>query len=182
MDSPHFRAVEELAAEMRAELPARENPMLVRVLFEALFDRLWNKRYTASLFLMAVPYKEVVSRHVARLAEDHPRRDVRDAAVALSLRTGGVAALPTAQAWATTADPARQATGLVTLGHWGNDLDPALLEPALGADWDVARRALYAAGMSGSPVLRDWADDPSRSDRVRAAAQWWMRVGSRVET
>lgn len=178
--SPHYRAVQLLAEDMRAELPARENPMLERVLYEALFDQLWTKRYTAALFLMAVPYKEVVARHVARLAETHTRRDVREAAVALSLRTGGVGALAIAETWATSQDPVRQATGLVTLGHWGTDLDPVTLEPALGGGWDVARRALYAAGMTGSPALREWADDPARSDQVRAAARWWIGVGSRV--
>lgn len=179
-ESPVYRAVQGLAEDIQAELPTRENPMLERVLFEAMFDARWNKKYIASLFLMAVPYKDVIALHVARLAERHGRRAVREAATELSLRTGHTSALATAAKWAMSGDTDLQRPGLVTLGHWGTDVDPQILEHTVRADWEVARRALYAAGMSGSPILAAWASDLSKSAQVRAAARWWMRVGSRV--
>ncbi|MGI9156881.1 MAG: hypothetical protein ACR2FG_09625 [Marmoricola sp.] len=179
-DGPAYRAMVSLSADIRRELPTRENPMLERLLFEAMFDPMWNKRYIASLFLIAVPYKEIVSHHVARLAEAHPSRGVRDAAVAFSMRLGSSSALAGAEAWARSGDPLRQVPGLVTLGHWATDIDRDLLELALRADGEVGRRSLYAAGMSGNPVLRQWADDAARPAWLRAGARWWLRVGSRV--
>lgn len=179
-NSPVYRAVASLSADIRQELPARDNPMLERVLFEAMFDPMWTKRYIASLFLIAVPYKECISRHVARLAEDHPLREVRRAAVAFSMRLGSRSALTSAAAWAASGDPAREVPGLVTLGHWATDIDRDLLELNLHADWERARWSLYAAGMSGNPVLKAWAEDTSRSSRLRTGARWWLRVGSRV--
>jgi hypothetical protein len=179
-DDPVYRAVQGLSEDIGSELSRGENPMLERVLFEAMFDRSWNKQYVASLFLMAVPYKDVIARHVVRLAETHPRPDVSAAATRLSLRTGHGAALPTAEAWARSGDLRKQEPALVTLGHWADEIDRTILEDAVGGDWELARRALYAAGMSGSPILKEWAEDGSRPDRVRAAARWWIRVGSRI--
>lgn len=179
-ESPVYRAVQGVAEDIRSELPMRENPMLERVLFEAMFDGLWKRQYIASLFLMAVPYRDVISRHVARLADRHGRREVREAAIELSLRTGHSAALTTAEDWAMSGDVRRQGPALVTLGHWATNVDGRILEHTVRGDWELARRALYAAGMSGSPILRTWADDPARSDQVRAAARWWIGVGGRV--
>lgn len=179
-DNPTFAAAQAAAQTIKAELPSREDEVLERVLFEAMFDPVWIKRYIAKYFLISLPYKDLAVHVVTELGENHPLVEVRRGAARLLMQVGSSQGMATAERWAVSGDESRRNAGLASLGNWGTDLDPALLETIVSQEWEVAQRGLYAAGMSSSPVLKEWAEDESRSEEVRAGARWWLRHGSRI--
>ncbi|MCW2756487.1 MAG: hypothetical protein JWO46_233, partial [Nocardioidaceae bacterium] len=150
------------------------------VLFEAMFDRMWVKRYVAGFFLRALPFRAELADVVCRWVRTADDPLVQRAATELAMTLGGPSAVRLAETWAVSDDDDERVAGLITLGHWGTDLDAELLEKSLESPWPIARRAVYAAGMSGSLALRTWADDPERCTDVRRAARWWLAQGSRV--
>ena len=179
-DGAPYVAAQQTAMTIKRELASREDEVLERVLFEALFDPVWVKRYMAKYFLISLPYKDLVVHVVTELGENHPMIEVRRAAAQLLMQMGSGAGVVTAERWALSDDPDTRNAGLASLGNWGGALDPALLNKVVSQGWEIAQRGLYAAGMSGSPVLGEWANDVTQPEEVRAAARWWLRHGSRI--
>jgi hypothetical protein len=81
-----------------------------------------------------------------------------------------------AQVWLESADPDLRARGLVMAGAAGRPVSETVLDGALQSDDRIP--ALYAAGMTGHPVLDRWATDDD-SD-LSGAVSWWRRHGTRV--
>ncbi len=71
-DNPTYVAAQAAAQTIKRELPSREDEVLERVLFEAMFDPVWIKRYIAKYFLISLPYKDLAVHVVTELGENHP--------------------------------------------------------------------------------------------------------------
>ena len=178
--SPQHAAAEAAASAIKRDLVSKEDEILVRVIFEALFDGVRSKRRIAINFLAAVPYRELVARELGAMTR-HEVPEVRDAAIDVASWIGVPEGVAIAEGWAVGGDPAQCAAGLATLGLWAERIDETVLRKAIDdPSWDVAQRALFAAGMSRSPLLREWADDPGKPEHVQNAARWWLRTGGRV--
>lgn len=179
-DSVSYRAAWTLGQAILAELPHPSDRMLHRLLFEAMFDPRWAKAHMARCLLMSLPYREVVARHAADLAESAADEDVREGATRLIVRLGGDRAVTLAQQSLCAGDDDKCEAALVTLAHAADHVDPAVLRTFLDHGGELARRALYAAGMTGCPALTSWAEDATLSEQVRGGARWWLAQGSRV--
>ncbi len=79
-------------------------------------------------------------------------------------------------------DPRLQPLALTCLAHLPPPTAalPGLADLVVGAGDDVARSALYCAGMTADPRLEDVVADDSVVDWRRHAATWWLRHGAAI--
>lgn len=156
------------------------DPMLERLLREALSPDFIERRHHALLLLAASPYRQVLAEvAVNRLSDKHTRYAADAAATALTYLAGpgqrdrlvsgldsGAIELP--------------GQTLIALAHSGGapaDLD--LLGRA--ADPGQSMEAAYAAGMSDHPdLLRIATSSHLAGSCAQTAARWWQQVGPAV--
>lgn len=159
---------------------ADRDGMLRRLLQEALGSRFPERRHQAGILLMASPYRDQVARATATLAESTRSATTRRAAAVLLTYVAGPGQSRTLLDWLSSGREELQDTALISLAHGGGgvpgDVD---LTSATGAGQDYWAAA-YAAGMSGHPVLKSWASDPSLPAELRQAARWWLATGGAV--
>lgn len=153
-------------------------PMLARLVYEAAFDPRGNRRWTATLLLMASPFRDPVAARLAQAAERHDDVTVRDASRELLVALGHESSTPHAIAWLDDDSPDVVGGALVELAHTGIVLPDERLDALLELPDPVGRRALYYAGMSGHPSLARIAADPGH--RLAPGARWWQKHGTVV--
>ncbi len=158
-----------------------EDAMLARLLRESLFSRRPELRHHAGLLLAVTPYAQPLG--TALVAElDRTHDPVSEDA--LSWLLSYVAApchTDSLKGWLADPAPRRVVAGLRALAHSGSRFPDVDLAAHLGGDEPtVAQAALYAAGMSGHPVLAALAGEPTADRERRAAAAWWLRTGAAV--
>jgi len=180
--------VAELAAAVQADATALEHrtdpdPMLRRLLREALFHGHHARRHHAALLLAASPYRRAVSRQLEEAAGG-PHSFLAARAWTVLMRVGWSGQRLELLLRATSESrPTLRSRALVNVG-----LDPLVLStveartlvasvsPA-GAE-PVRRGLLFALGMSGGALLADLAGH--ESDEVRRAARWWQSQGTAI--
>ncbi|GIL24962.1 hypothetical protein [Actinocatenispora comari] len=167
------RVVEAIGAD-------REQPMLTRLLYEALFEPRPTRRFHAVSVLQAVPYVRQVVEVVTRLAHAARDDEVRRAAVRAVLNLGHLRSPDTVLRLVRSDDEQMRRAGLVASAHCQLPLDRELLAPLIAADGPLRSTATYAAGMTGHPLVAELAADPAADPAVRTAAQWWRRAGTAV--
>lgn len=174
----HYSHAAALAAEISGDRAGE--PMLARLVFELLYDFRATHVVTSSFLLVASPFVDGLRHHLCATALEGPDEISRHgAAYAFANLT-----MPFESAdpdpWLESGDPVIRAAGLTICGFAGVPLPGELLRDLVGRDDEIARDALFAAGMARQPELADIADDADRPAAVRAAAAWWQREGGRV--
>jgi hypothetical protein len=166
----------------------RDDPMLDRLVEEALFHRLAERRLHSSLALAQSPYADRVAAGAAGLVRraDADPHLVEKAMVLLTF----VATEQQRDLLCDVADDPtspNRVSALVSVAH----LPPApgraripSLRAALAGDppvgQPVARAAIYVAGMTSDPALQQVAEDPAVPKWVRRTAVWWLRAGPAI--
>jgi hypothetical protein len=194
-----------LAAAARERLGIEDDPMLDRIVLEALGSRHLERRHHAGLLLLASPYRPAIAALTADAAAHHPHPPARHAAATLLRYVVGPAQLPVLHDWLTPSRPhaghpgaglssagppndgRRElvGVGLGALAHAGVPAGQAGrvdLTSLLGMPGVSGSALVYAAGMTGAPALRDWADDPGTVAPLRQAARWWLRHGPAIHS
>lgn len=156
-----------------------DQPLLTRLIYEALFEERATRRFHATFILKAVPYQARIAAANANLARAHPDPEVRRAATESLMRFGHLTADGLGKLIASP-DLGTQRAGLVASAHCQVPLATADLRPFLTADHPLWSKALYAAGMNGDPIIDHLADDPSTDPSLRGAARWWRREGPAI--
>ncbi|NHN56593.1 hypothetical protein G9U51_12465 [Calidifontibacter sp. DB0510] len=160
-----------------AELSGLDDQMFERLLREALSTDFVERRTHSSMLLAVSPYRQVVADvAVEQLGSaDATRRSAAGHLLSFVVTAQqATALLPLLNSPA----PDVRAHALRALAHAGGvpesvDLRAQVADPA------TTDAAMYAAGMSGSALLEELADD--QSDGIRAArARWWQAAGSAV--
>ena len=177
----------ELAEGARGRAPGDpeygEDRMLVRLLREVLFHRDSERRHLAALVLASSPFRGPVADELLDLLADSQRPEwVRGRA-------------------ATTIRYVANDEHRLRLLHWVRDPDPDVAEPiaqtlghlryapvsdqalrtALGPQLSGVERArMYALGMTGSAGLRALNRSSTAPPWQKAAARWWLQIGSAV--
>lgn len=167
----------QLADEICDAVGLGHEPMLARLLFDLLISWSSNRAFPSSRILAALPFAPVVVDHVVAFVEDEPDPLLRGRMLGRVAMVAGVDAPDGVERW--LHDPELRPAGLVLLAHGGVQ-PPAEQLRAMLADRASWRRALYAAGMTGHPVLQDVRTDGAVSAEVRGAAAWWSARGGRV--
>jgi hypothetical protein len=160
-----------------------EDRMLVRLLREVLFHRDSERRHLAALVLASSPFRGPVAEEmIAVLGETGVPAWVRGrAATTIRYVAEDEHRLPLLH-WLQDSDPDVAAPIAQTIGHltYAPVSDQAL-RLALGTDWSPVERArMYALGMSGSAGLRAINRSTSAPAWQKAAARWWIAIGSAV--
>lgn len=179
---PHVLA--EAARGRAPQLPSYEqDPMLTRLVREALFHRDSERRHLAALLLSASPFRDGLADEVLTLlgSADCPTQvRTRAAMLARYLVTEGhrLRALrflddPDAEVGTSLA----QAIGHLTF----TALSDQVVRASLREEWSPRERAkMYALGMSGSPALATIARSARAPGWQRTAAAWWIDHGAAV--
>jgi hypothetical protein len=179
-----------LAARVARTGGEQPDPMLDRLVEEALFHPDPERRFHTSFCLALSPYADQVARGTGRMLEhalfEGPQD--RDLASRLLLLLTFV---PTPRERgllhrvARESDPTLSARSLNALGHLpaGQGADEEVLRHVLGdgANDEVrVRAALYAAGMTGTRALVAVDGSSSPPEWVRSGARWWRREGPAI--
>jgi hypothetical protein len=172
--------IDAYTAAAREDTGVEFDPMLERLLAEAVASRYTERRYHAGLLLMASPYRAVVARVAARIADTDQRPAARQAAASLLPHVAGGEQVPVLCGWLGADRSGLRRVALGALAHAGGptdslDLDALAQEPGIAAP-----SLVYVAGMTGHPILRRWTTDQATPWALRCSARWWLRQGSAV--
>lgn len=159
-----------------------EDPLLTRLLFEAMFDPRGVRMSCASLLLAFSPYAEDVTRLVVEHLDQAPDESSRSAALRVAVFCHTDGDVPGAEALleAPAGSDDDLVAGLTLLGRSGAPLPWPAVERGLAGDELTVRRTLTSLGMAADERLSRIAADPARPDGVRTGAGWWLRHGARV--
>lgn len=153
--------------------------VLTRLLFEVLYDFRATHVVTSGFLLVASPFSDGVREQLCSAALDGPDETTRHGAAYAFANLMVPFEVADPAPWLASPDPAIRAAGLSICGFAGVPLPPATLQGLVGADDELCRDALFAAGMASQPELAQVATshaDPA----IRDAAQWWIDHGGRV--
>jgi len=156
-----------------------DDRMLERLVREALTEDFLERQHHSSLMLMASPYREVLAETAVDIVAAVDDPVAREAAGGLLSYLGTIEQRPRLLGLLACPEADVQHIALRALAHAGGvpadvDLGSRLTRP------ELARTTLYAAGMSGHPVLESAVRSPEATETVRAGARWWIRAGSAV--
>lgn len=198
--APRLAAVKEVvdpgripaAATRLSPVVARvDDPMVVRLVEEALFHGHAERRFHASFCLTLSPFRGPVAAGAAEAIEGALFGSGDDAALVERLLVLMTFVATDAQRellrrvaegpQASLRPPAL--TALAHLPFPAQGRPPALrgMMYGLGRGEDsTVRSALYCAGMTGDPALDDVAGDDAAPPWVRRTADWWSREGPAI--
>ncbi|HET8559192.1 MAG TPA: hypothetical protein VFL69_01610 [Marmoricola sp.] len=177
----HYNLCQELAREITQRLGLDHQPILARLLFEAIYDFRETRRGNAIFFLAALPFQEVLADAMlkATTSEDVTTREGAVLAVA---GLGHGAYVDAARAWVRTDEESLRAAGLMVLAHAADYIVPERMRDLMLQPYPVGRLAMYAVGMCADPLVVEASLDPGVPEEVRRAARWWLANGSRVSS
>lgn len=175
----HYNLCVDLARDVTQRVGLDPQPILARLLFEAIYDFRETRRGNAIYFLAALPFQEVLAEGMlkASASEDETTREGALEAIA---GLSHPAYVDTARAWVRTEDERARTSGLVVLAHAADHIVPGRMRELVVEPYPVSRLAMYAVGMCGDPLVVELALDAEAPAEVRQAARWWLANGSRV--
>jgi hypothetical protein len=168
-----------VAREACARRGHREEPLLGRLVFEALFETRGVRMASAMLLVAGSPFAADVVRLLFDRRDEAPDDTARSAVLHAVTNCHSDEVLPGVVALLDTGDPADAAFALGAMGRSGQPVPDPLLAGFL-ADPASARSALYAAGMAADPRLPVIAADLARPEEVRREAAWWAARSGRI--
>lgn len=175
----HYNLCIDLARQVTERVGLDPQPILARLLFEAIYDFRETRRGNAIYFLAALPFQEVLADAMleASASDDELTRvGAMEAIAGLS----HPAYVDTARSWVRTDNEHARSAGLVLLAHAADYIVPERMRELAMQPYPVGRLAMYAVGMCGDPLVVGFALDPHVPAEVRQAARWWLANGSRV--
>lgn len=176
----HFAIASRLAAETSSAAGLPEEPMLARLLFEALYDFRGPRSACAAFLVLASPFAEAVHQPLCEAAVHATDPATQEGSRGAVRMMQSPTSRPVLDDWLLSPDVDLVRTAYVLAGQAGQLLADEQLEAGLAGDPDTVHRVLYGAGMAGDPRLLGISLDPGRPAAVREAAAYWVREGSRV--
>ncbi len=179
-----------LAAAVARPSGEDEEPMLERLVQEAIFHPHAERRFHAAFCVTLSPYSARVARGAAGVVEEALFGAGQDHVLVervLVLMTFVVteAQRELLHRVVDGPDPSFRATALIALAHLPPTRNDAtelwpILETYAEADEETTRCALYCAGMTDDEVLERVERDGTAPTWVRRAARWWLHEGPAI--
>ena len=178
----HHTVAVDLARRITDDLNMAEQPLLCRILFEALYDPRLSREVPATYLLNGLPFSRTVVRHVAGLYDLAPDETTASMATLLMLRLRHPAGAEFVQQW--FGPDQRGLIAAVVSAHGGREVPLESVAPHLRMSHQYRVRALSALGLAGNPALADLASGrhPLAVGDVPACAAWLLADGPRVAT
>lgn len=153
-----------------------DDPMLARLIGEAVTPSLPEHQHHSNLLLTVSPYRDVLADAaiVASSKESASAATRSSASTMLSYQSGLRQQAPLVRML--RGSIAEQLTGLRGLAHGSGVPHDVSLVPHL-SDPSTADQAMYAAGMSGHPDLQLVRGAPRFGSTLRGKARWWLTHG-----
>jgi hypothetical protein len=178
----HYRFARSIAGAACAQLGHHEEPLLERLLFEAMFDPRGVRMSNASLLIASSPFAGVLAPLLVERRGDGPDEASGYAALRVAASCHAGEELPAADPLLASADPTEFELAAAIVGRSGRWLPHEALERGLSGAETTTRMTLHGLGMAADPRLVDIAADRRRSDSARRGARWWAERGGRILT
>lgn len=178
--NPQWVVAQRLASDVTGELGMERQPILERLLFEAVFEHRETRAVTSLFLLAALPFTGAVSRRLYGYALSEAPEDQRVSVLERLMIMQNGAPPPEASGWPDVGDPDSVVVHVTLQAQSGRPPDPDHLDLLLGAEERHRRRALYAAGLAGDDWLRKVAGASGPASE-RGAATWWLGQGRLVD-
>lgn len=176
----HYALAESLALAVTTGRGLPDEPMLARLLFEALFERRGVRMSNAALLVSFSPFAPDVARLLLERRDEGPDDATRAAALRVAAQCHPGGEVPGLDTLLASSDAVEFQNALTVASRVDRPLPRPVVERGLAADEMTARLTLYVLGRAGDARLRRIASDRSRSDEVRGGARWWLRAGPAV--
>jgi hypothetical protein len=176
----HYAVAESLALEVTTGRGHPDEPMLARLLFEALFERRGVRMSNAAMLVSFSPFAPDVARVLLERGDEGPDDATRAATLRLAAQCHPGDEVPDLDTLLASSDEGEFRHALTVASRVDRPLPRSVVERGLAADEMTARLTLYVLGRAGDTRLPSIASDRSRSDEVRGGARWWLREGSAV--
>ncbi|MBB6626908.1 hypothetical protein H5V45_06195 [Nocardioides sp. KIGAM211] len=175
----HYEFARAVARDACRRVAHPDEPLLERLLFEAMFDPRGVRMGTSTHLIGTSAFAHPVVESLAERYADGPDATSRAAAmrVVSAAYTGGP--LPAIAPWLTTPSTTELHNALTVYGRSGTALPATAVARGLAGDDVLARRTVFALGMAEDPRLEDLVTTGPTAD-VRASARWWLDHGGRV--
>ncbi len=163
-----------------------EEPMLERLVEEALAHKVAERRLQAGLGIALSPYRSRVARGAATLLCEQVGDPVfTERVMVLLTLVATESEQKLMRSLAEDRSSPLRVGALLALAHIPPsgvpaDVDLWALTSPGEADDATVRASVYCAGMTGNPVLALVKDDPRHPEWVRLAAGWWLREGPAI--
>jgi transcriptional regulator with XRE-family HTH domain len=178
--SAHYGFARSLAGEACARLGHHEEPLLERLLFEAMFDPRGVRMYNSSVLLGSSPFARVLAPLLVEGRVHGPDESSRPAALRVAVWCHAGEELPTADPLLRSGSALEFEAAAVLVGRSGRPLPQRALERGLSGGEATVRKTLHGLGMAEDLRLADIASDRRLPDSTRRAARWWMDRGGRI--
>lgn len=176
----HYGFVTSLAHTVTSDRGLPDDPMLTRLVFEAMFDPRGVRMASAIYLLAGSPFREQLVRVLLARRDDGPDDSCRPAATRVAALCHRSGELPDLQTLLESGCPVDFKHALTIYGRGGHPVPDAAVHRGLGGDELTVRCTLAALGLAGDPRLDAIASDPARPAYARGAARWWLRQGPRI--
>jgi hypothetical protein len=176
----HYGFARSIAGAACARLRHHEEPLLERLLFEAMFDPRGVRRSNAPLWLASSPFARVLAPVLVERHGDGPDGASGAAALRIAVWCHGGEEVPDAEALLGSRDAGEFEAAAAMSGRSGRRLPQDALERGLAGSESTVRSTLQALAMVEDPRLADIASDRGFPEPTRRAARWWTEHGGRI--
>ena len=178
--SAHYGFSRSIAGSACARLGHHEEPLLERLLFEAMFDPRGVRMSTSAMFVAASPFARVLAPRLVEGRGHGPDEASRSAALRVDVRCHVGEELLLADRLLESGETTEFELAVMIVGRSGRLLPHKTLERGLSGDEATMRRTLHAVAMAEDPRLAEIASDRRLPESTRRGARWWMDLGGRI--
>ena len=176
----HYRFAASIAHEACTRLAHPDEPLLDRLVFEALFEPRGVRMSTSTWLLLTSPFAGALVRAIFEVRDDCPDPASRAAALRVAAVCHAGEDVPGVESLLDDQYPGDFAQATAIIGRAGQSLPDRVLTRGLAGDETTVRQTLYCLGMAGDQRLLGITQDERLPATTRRAARWWIEQGSRI--
>ena len=178
--SAHYGFARSIAGDACARLGHHEEPLLERLLFEAMYDPRGVRMATSAMVLAVTPFARALAPVLVERRGDGPDEAGRSAAMRIAVWCHAGEELPAADPLLRTGNAQEFEAAVMIAERSGRSLSQDALERGVSGAETTVRKTLHCLGTAEDPRLADIASDRRLPDSTRRAARWWMGRGGRI--
>lgn len=176
----HYVLAETLARAVTSRMQHPEEPLLARLLFEAMFDPRGVRMSNATYMLAFSPFAASLVHVLLEQRERLPDAGTRAAALRTASFSHAGEAPPGLEPLLASDDQVELQHVLTFYSRGTGPVPQVTLDRGLRGDEITVRRTLYCLGLTADPRLAAIAVDPTLPASTRGGARWWLEQGPRV--
>jgi transcriptional regulator with XRE-family HTH domain len=180
--SAHYGFARSIAGDACARLRHHEEPLLERLLFEAMFDPRGVRMSTSAFFVAVSPFARALAPVLIEERGHGPDEASLSAALRIAVWCHAGETLPAAEPLLHSGNVHEFEAAVMIAQRSGRPLSQDTLERGLSGGGATVRKTLHCLAMTDDPRLADIASDRRLPDSTRRAARWWMDRGDRILT